>query len=104
MKNKKLPENEDGQAPASTTKTYFYIGIAACALGAVAFGLAFTVLEVYALFASILFELAALSFFGTQKKKNDFKAVFYLKIVAYAFLIAFTAFFIGGIIYMGVGK
>ena len=104
MKDKKLPETEGEPTPASTTKTYFYIGVAACALGAVAFGLAFTVLKIYALIASILLELVALSFLGTQKKKNDFKAVFYVKIVAYALLIAFLAFFIGGIIYMGVNK
>lgn len=83
-------------------KTHFYIGIAAGALGAVAFGLSFTILGVYALISSILFELIALSFFNTQKKKNDFKALLYVKIVAYALLIAFVAFFAGGIIYMGI--
>lgn len=102
MKDKLSPENKGEPAPASATKTYFFISVAACALGAVAFGLAFTVLGIYALIASILLELVSLSFSGTQKKKNNFKAVFYVKVVAYAFLIAFTAFFIGGIIYMGI--
>lgn len=97
----KLEEHTDN-APATNTKIYFYIATVACALGAVAFGLAFTVLGIYALISSIILELASLSFIGTQKKKFNFPAVKYVQIAGYALLIAFTVFFIGGLIYSAV--
>ncbi|MBD5583743.1 MAG: hypothetical protein HDQ88_01535 [Clostridia bacterium] len=92
----------DAEAPVTTTKIYFYIAIVALGLGAVAFGLSFTVLGIYALISSIILELASLSFSTTQKKKNNFPAVKYIQIVTYALLIGFTVFFIGGLIYSAV--
>ncbi|MBD5632771.1 MAG: hypothetical protein HDP34_06025 [Clostridia bacterium] len=83
-------------------KIFFYLGITACALGAVSFGLSFTVLKIYALIGSVVLEIAALSFLATQKKKNNFKAVFYVKVISYALLFAFTAFFVGGLIYSAI--
>lgn len=124
LKNKNLPEGEktetfkkDGAEEnlkpddglknvqgenKSTLKTHFYIGIALGILGAAAFVLTLVIpniLGVYGLICAILFELGALAFFSTQKKKNDFKALLYVKIAAYGLLFVFTAFFIGGIIY-----
>lgn len=87
------------ETPVTTTKIYFYVAIAVCALGAVSFGLSFTVLGIYALISSIILELASLSFSATQKKKNNFPAVKYIQIVTYALLAGFTVFFIGGLIY-----
>lgn len=103
MKNQ-LPENQDEEQKQeenikSTTRIYFYIAAVCCALGAVAFGLTFTALGIYSLIAAILLEIAALAFSNTQQRKNNFKAVFYVKVITYALLIAFLVFFIGGIIY-----
>ena len=82
-------------------KTVFIcIAAAACALGAVAFGLAFTRLGIYSLICSVLFELASLAFCNAQKKANNVKAVKYVKITAYVLLGIFAAFFIGGVIYV----
>lgn len=83
-------------------KIYFYISIACCVLAAVAFGLAFTVLGVYALISSILLGIAALSFSAAQKKKNKLPALLYLNIAAYAVLALAVALFIGGLIYSAV--
>ena len=53
-------------------KTVFIcIAAAACALGAVAFGLAFTRLGIYSLICSVLFELASLAFCNAQKKATS---------------------------------
>lgn len=84
-----------------TGKTYAYIGIALTAVGAVALVLALTVgvLGVYALIASVLLELGALTFINIQKKKNDFIRLKYIKICAYVLLAITLAVFIGGIIW-----
>lgn len=96
-------ENGDGNGQRKNSSTVcFYVALCACVLGAVAFGLAFTKLAIYSLIASILFEIAALGFCNTQKKTNNFKAVTYLKIVIYILLALFTAFFMGGIIYVSL--
>lgn len=91
------PENAESKAYSG--KTYFYIGIAAGALGIVFLGLIFTVLSIYSLIASIILCLAALAFFNIQKKKNNFKQVKYFTIAAYVVLSIAIAIFIGGIIY-----
>ena len=83
-------------------KIYFYISIACCVLAAVAFGLAFTVLGVYALISSILLGLCSLAFCNAQKKKNNFKAVLYVKIGAYCVTGIAALLFIGGLIYSAV--
>lgn len=95
MKNKKIPDTE----PPYDGKTYFYIGLVATILSAVAFGLTFTFLGVYALISAVLISIAALSFLNTQKHKNNFKAVKYATIAAYVLLFVYLIFFVGGIIY-----
>lgn len=104
-KNNKTENEQQENELKSTTKNFFYFGVAACAFGAAMFILGVTlpkVIGVYGVIAAILCELAALAFFTTQKKKNDFKAVKYLKIISYILLGVFLAFMIGGIIYMSV--
>lgn len=93
------PENGENQPQTNGKKIFFYIAIVSCALGAVAFGLAFTKLGIYSLICSVIFELASLAFCNAQKKANNFKAVKYVRIAAYILLGIFVAFFIGGIIY-----
>lgn len=89
----------------STTRAYFYIAIGLIALAAVAFGCTFIQgVGVYTLIASVILELAALSFLSTQKKKNHFKAVFYATIVAYVLLVISMLLFTGGLIYVATSK
>lgn len=83
----------------STSKTYFYIAIALCVLSAVAFGLSFSFMGIYALIASLILELCALSFCVTQKKKNNFPALKIAFIAAYVLLALSGLLFIGGLIY-----
>lgn len=106
MKNKKSvnePKNDENAADtngtASGTKIYFYIAIACTAVAAISFGLSFSVLGIYALIASIISELCALSFAATQKKKNPFPALKFVFIATYALLALSAALFIGGLIY-----
>lgn len=80
-------------------KLFAYISIGLIIAGAAALGLIFTVLGIYALIASILFEIAALAFVNIQKRKNDFKELKIIKTVAYVALGITAAVFIGGIVY-----
>ena len=99
---KKKNEVQENEEIKSTTKVYFYIAIAVCVLAAVAFGLSFSVLGIYALIASLILELCTLSFCVTQKKKNPFPALKYVFIAAYI-LLALSAFlFIGGLVYSAI--
>ena len=99
MKEKKeVQENEI----KSTTKTYFYIAIGACVLSAVAFGLSFSFMGIYALIASLILELCALSFCATQKKKNPFPALKFVFIAAYILLGLSALLFIGGLVYSAI--
>lgn len=106
MSRKKTPqnlsENSDNSAENST-QVYFFMATGALVLAAVALLLAFvTVLGIYALIASALLELAAISFLTTQKKKNNFKAVFYVTAATYVLLGITTMVFVGGLIYSAV--
>lgn len=94
--------NEEEQRPADGKKIYFYVAIALCVLGAVAYGLSFTFMGIYALISSILLGIGCLSFCTAQKKKNNFKQILYVKICAYAVLGIALLTFLGGLIYSAV--
>lgn len=84
-------------------RTYFYIAVAACVSGFMAFALSFVPnLGVYALISSILLGLISLAFSTRQKNKQDFKGLFYVKACAYVLIAAAGAVFIGGLIYSAV--
>lgn len=85
-----------------TKKTYAYVSIGLIAASAAAFGLTFTAMGIYSLIAAVLLALASLSFAGIQKKKNNFKWLLIVKIAAYAALIVYIGFFIGGIIWSAI--
>ena len=87
-----------------TGKTYAYIALALLIAGAVALGLIFTKLGVYALIAAVLFQLGALSFANVQKKKNNFKYLKIITISSYVLLGISVIIFIGGIIYASSTK
>lgn len=87
----------------NSTRAYFYIALGLLALAAVALGCTFIPgVGVYSLIASVLLELAALSFLSTQKKKNNFKGVFAVTVVVYIFLAASILMFLGGLIYVAM--
>lgn len=84
----------------NSTRVYFFVAIGALVLAAVALGLIFVPgIGVYTLIASALSELASLSFLNTQKKKNNFKAVFYVTVITYVLLGITATVFVGGLIY-----
>ena len=90
-------------SPNNSTRVYFYIALVLLALAAVAFGCAFIPgAGVYTLIASVLLELAALSFLSTQKKKNNFRAVFFVTATAYVLLALSMLLFAGGLIYVAM--
>lgn len=91
--------NRNEQPESQKTKLYFYFAIGACVLAAAAFGLSFSFMGIYALIASIVFELTALSFAGAQKKKHNLPAVKFITIIAYVLLALSALLFIGGMIY-----
>ena len=95
-------ENKNGQnqEPVKYTgKLFAWIATGLCAAGAVAFGLAFTALGIYALISSLIFQIAALTFVNLQKKKNDLKWLLYVRIAAYALFVAALFLFAGGAIW-----
>ena len=102
--NKNTPEN----APVNTPKKrnvdlkemlYALIAIGLIVLGGVALGVSFTPLGIYALIASMLFEIAAMTFVNLQKRKKDFKWLLYVRIAAYVVFAAALIVFVGGTIW-----
>ncbi|MCH5146704.1 MAG: hypothetical protein J1F61_01710 [Clostridiales bacterium] len=104
MSKKNEPQISDinnENSEQSSTRTYFFIAIVLLVLAAVAFGCAFIKgAGIYCLISSVLLELSALSFLSTQKKKNNFKAVFYVTVAAYVLLGLSLLLFIGGMIFV----
>lgn len=98
MKEKKEVQEE----AKSTTKAYFYISTVLCVLSATAFGLSFSFMGIYALIASLILELCALSFAVTQKKKNPFPALKFVFIAAYVLLGLSALLFVGGLVYSAI--
>ncbi len=90
-------EKTENNAPES--KLFFRIALCACVLGAVALGLSFTALGIYATIASVLVEFGALAFLNSQKKKGYFTACKVVRIFCYVIVALAAAIVIGGIIY-----
>ena len=98
-------ENKNGQNKEPEKyegKLFAFVAIGLCAAGAIAFGLSFTVLGIYALIASLIFQIAALTFVNLQKKKNDLKWLLYVRIAAYTLFVAALFLFAGGAIWSAV--
>lgn len=97
-----VADGADAEQKAGGGKIHFYVGAAACVAGAVAFGLAFTALGIYALISSVIIEIGALCFLRIQIKRNRFKAALIFYTAAYVLLGAFVLFFICGVIFSGI--
>ena len=78
------PENGGG-------KLLVFIAIGLIALGAVALGLYFTVLGIYALVTSLVLEFAAMICTNIQKRRNDLKWLKFVNLAAYAVFFAAVA-------------
>lgn len=81
-------DGENGQSDGVASMKCFWIAVGCCAVGAVLLGLTFTVLGVYALLASLICELAAVSFLNGQKKHGYFTLCKVVRVVSYAIMIA----------------
>lgn len=90
---------QNGEPEKYEGKLFAWVAIGLCAAGAVAFGLAFSALGIYALIASLIFQIASLTFVNLQKKKNDLKWLLYVKTAAYVLLVAALFLFAGGAIW-----
>lgn len=107
MSKKNKPQTEqvcNEENAKNSTRVDFFIAIGLIVAAAIALGCTFIPsIGVYMLIASVLLELAALSFISTQKKKNNFMAVFYVTVVAYVLLALSGLTFLGATIYSMVG-
>lgn len=99
--SKKITERESNeQQPERGFKTYLWVAIAVCALGAALFGLTFIpAVGVYGSISAFVCELAALSFINAQRKRNPLSACRPVEIVCYIIGIAVIALLIGAAIY-----
>ena len=85
-------ENKQNNEPENEGKKLFlFIAIVLIVAGAVALGLYFTALGIYALVASAVLEFAAMICTNVQKKINDLKWLKFVKLAAYAVFFAAVA-------------
>lgn len=95
--NQNQPQEE--QTPQEKNYLFFYISIVCFAVGALLFGLAFAIKNAgtYMLFASMISELASVTFLNAQKKKYDFKWIMVLRVASYVIMGAALVIVIFGI-------
>ena len=91
MENNENKQNNEPQN--SGDKLFVFVAIGLIISGAVAFGLYFTVLGIYALVTSALLEFAAMVCLNVQKKFGNFKWLIFVKIAAYAMFAAAVVVF-----------
>jgi len=87
--DKNKPRNEEKeQTPQEKNYIFFFIAIGCFAVGALLFGLAFAIKNAgtYMLFASMISELASVTFLNAQKKKYDFKWILIVRIASYVIM------------------
>lgn len=75
-------------------KIYAFIAIGFIVAGAVAFGVSFAAIQVYALVAAMILEVAAVTFVNIQKKINNLKWLIYPQVAAYAVFAAAILVFV----------
>lgn len=103
MKKDGGQQNLNEENEKNSTRSYFYAAFAALVAAVAALGCAFIPgAGVYMLIASVLLELTTLSLLSAQKRKNNFKGVFFLTVAAYIFLGISAALFAGGLVYVAV--
>lgn len=93
----------NGESKNGGSNASLYMTAAADVLAAVFYGLAFSPIKIYGLIASVLLELAALAFAGSQKKVRPSPALTAATVIAYALLAASAATFIAGMVFSATG-
>ena len=95
-KDNKTQETE--QTPQEKNFLFFYIAIGCFAVGCLLFGLAFAIKNAgtYMLFASMISQLACVTFLNAQKKKYHFLWVKILRVASYVVMGAALAIVIIG--------
>lgn len=93
------PAEQEEQTPQEKNFLYFYISIGCFAVGALLFGLAFAIKNAgtYMLFASMISELASVTFLNAQKKKYDFVWIKVVRVASYVIMGAALLIVIFGI-------
>ena len=86
------PEKDEG-------KLFAYVAIGLLVAGAAFFAVSFFAIGIYALIASMLLEIGAMTFINVQKKKNDLKWLSYLKTAAYVLFAASVIVFALGTVW-----
>ncbi len=100
------PETQPEQPEIKANFLCLYIAIGCLAAGCILFGLAFAVkgAGVYLLLASMISQLAAISFLNAQKKNGASKASFPLIIVSYVVMFAAAIVILTGMVVSGTQK
>lgn len=84
-------DNGQESEPVNQTKKYFLIALGCCVLGAILLGLSFIPFKVnagqYFIFASMIVELAAITFLNVQKKYGYFTACKAVRVISYAVML-----------------
>ena len=79
--------------------TFAFIAIGLLIAAAVSFTVSFFFLGIYALIASMLLEIGAMTFINIQKTKNNLSWLLYLRLAAYALFAASAIVFALGTIW-----
>ncbi len=94
----KQPQEDETQPTEVKSKLCFYIALGCFIVGCVLFGVSFAAhgAGVYLILASMILELASVSFLNGQKKHGYFKLCTVLRIVSYVVMIAGLAVVLAG--------
>lgn len=101
-KNARLQPQEE-QTPQEKNYLFFFISAGCFALGALSFILAFVLsiaikgIGTYLLFASMICELASVTFLNAQKRKYNFKWIMVLRVASYVIMGAALVIVIFGL-------
>jgi hypothetical protein len=87
-------DNQNNQ-PDDGNKTCFWIALGCCIAGAVLFGITFIFTNIYTLIASMILELAGVSFLNGQKRHCYFTACKILRVICYVIMLAGVAVMLG---------
>ena len=103
---KNAPTEQNEQTPQEKSYLFFYISLGCLAVGALLFGLAFAIkgAGTYLLIASMVSELASVTFLNAQKRRYVFKWIMVARIASYIVMGAALLVFTFGAAIVNIGK